>query len=340
MRKPLTGTFTLALILGFQSSVKLLAGVFVGPVVCDPTSGCQQGFTQTAPSQGITPFGITHPIGYTGAGGTIQVNICVEPSPLGNLEAATQWAVDLWNNLLPQTENCFACRTFEEGEPPLGYYSLASTVLHELGHGALGLDHPNRLWPDTAGDPVYDVTSFTLSYGDGAGGILAQGDGIRGSYDDTHVGPFGSIPKNPHWFRKADNNPVVVDFNTVVDWLTYSRSTLDLPPSHSWITNANRRVAQSLGHASTQSVMILGQPRNQFFQGLSADDVNTLLMARTGIDRVADTSDDYDVALTVVPCSDPHQVRLYFVPLGAGGILAATSLGVDYAYPQSPPTTA
>lgn len=146
MRKPLALRASSLLWLVLVSS-PLTAGTYLGTTACDPTTFCQVGRTQAAPQQNITPFGIVHPIGFDQAGGSIQVRICVDSIPATGLEAATQWAVDLWNDLQARTESCFRCRDFEEGEPspPSVPYELTSLLVHELGHCALALDHGNRL---------------------------------------------------------------------------------------------------------------------------------------------------------------------------------------------------
>jgi len=196
------------------------------------------------------------------------------------------------------------------------------------------------MWQDDT-DPQYEITSWTLSYGDGVGGIHDPvppdpADGIRGSFDDIHQAPFGQIPDSVHWFRISDNNPVIVD-STVIDVLTYSRSiATGLPANHNWSANANRRVAASLGHATTQSVVYSSQPRGLIYNGLAADDVNTARMARTGVDRAASTADDYTVSLSVVPCQDPHELRVRFLSLGPSGPLGRCWSARDYSYAQNP----
>jgi hypothetical protein len=297
--------------------------------------------------QNVTPIAIVHPFGFNQAGGNIQVRICVDSNPATGLEAATQWAVDLWTALAARTENCFRCRDFEEGDPNIATglpYQLTSLLTHELGHCALALDHGNRMWQDDA-DPQYETTSWTLSYGDGAGGIHDPlppdpADGIRGSFDDIHQINLGQIPDSVFWFRSTGasdpNNPVIVD-STVIDVNTYSRSvTTGLPASHNWSANANRRVAASLGHATTQSVLYSSQVRGLIYNGLAADDANMARMARTGVDRTAGTQDDYTVSLSVVSCQDPHEIRVRFLSLGASGPLGRCWSARDYSYAQNP----
>jgi hypothetical protein len=98
-----------------------------------------------------------------------------------------------------------------------------------------------------------------------------------------------------HWYRTADNNPVVVD-GTVISLNNFRRSPGMLPPGSSFPANANRLVAAALGFANTQAVMYLLDSRDRVFTGLSADDVNMVKYAMTGADRTAGTADDYTVA--------------------------------------------
>lgn len=99
------------------------------------------------------------------------------------------------------------------------------------------------------------------------------------------------------WFRRADNNPAVVD-SVVIDKDTFSRSVAaNLPPGHRYAASANRAVAESLGFANTQAVMYSNIDRGTVFTGLSADDVNMVKMGMTGADRDAGTADDYSIVL-------------------------------------------
>ena len=334
-----------SLLASILSSRSLEAGVFLGTTSCgtSPTISCQAGVTQAAPQFDITPFGIVHPFGFNQAGGSIAIRICVDSDPGTGLAAATQWAAALWNGLQAKTENCFRCTDFEEGDVNFGTsvpWTLASTLTHELGHCALALDHGNRLWNDDA-DPAFETTSYTLSYGDGAGGIDQESDGIRGSFDDTHVAPFAQIPDSVFWFRNSTvsdpNNPIVVD-SLIVDSTTFSRSVVTGLPAvgHEWSANANRRVAESLGHGSTQSIMYSTQNRGIIYNGFSADDVNTTMMGRTGVDRLASTADDYPVTLSVVSCADPHEIRIRFLSLDPDGPLAQCWTAREFAYAQNP----
>ena len=144
----------------------------------------------------------------------------------------------------------------------------------------------------------------------------------------------GQIAESVSWFRRLDNNPVIVDPSTVIDINSYSRSVAaNLPPGDTRPSNANLKVAESLGEPETQALMYAVVPRGATYFGLSADDVNMIKMQRTGPDLTANTSDDYTLQIDVVPCTMPHQIEVRFLPLPSG-VLGACESAVDYAYPQ------
>ena len=110
-------------------------------------------------------------------------------------------------------------------------------------------------------------------------------------------------------FRRADNNPVVVD-GTVIHEATFSRSMLNLPAGHGYAANANKSVAAALGAPETRTVMYpLLQPP-QIVRTLAADDVNMVRMANTGIDITAGTADDYTVSLVLEPSCAGVDIRI------------------------------
>lgn len=94
-------------------------------------------------------WGTTHPVGFTQMGGVVRVKICVSPGD-GDLVPLTQRAIATWEGLVRQTEQCENCFLWEEGEqfPATKPYIAESVILHELGHCAMGLDHPNLHWDD------------------------------------------------------------------------------------------------------------------------------------------------------------------------------------------------
>ena len=117
-----------------------------------------------------------------------------------------------------------------------------------------------------------------------------------------------------HWYRTADNNPVVVD-STVITLTSYRRSPGNLPPGSSFPANGNRLVATALGFPNTQAVMYPLDSRGRVFTGLSADDVNMVKYAMTGADRTAGTSDDYKVAFRYQSSCTGAQIRVRLLDL-------------------------
>lgn len=265
------------------------AGVFLGTTHCTPTVGCLTGRPASDDSQVVNPFGVTHPRTFAQMGTTTPVRVCVESTPGAPLYEVTAWAIEKWNALAARTENCSRCAAIEEPFTPTDPVfppALSDVILHELGHCALGLDHVNRLW-DVDGDGQHDQTSFTLSHSVFyPTGLKVGPDQIRGSLDDEHLAPFGQLGASVHWFRRSDNDPVIVEPLTPVDIFTYSRDIEGetLPAGHSWAANANRVVASTLGHNGTQAVMYSALREGSIYHGLTADDVSMVKLARTGED--------------------------------------------------------
>jgi hypothetical protein len=321
------------------------AGSFFDVAVCDTTDGCLAGVPKSDPDQTVPPFAITHPLGYDRLGGTIQIPVCVS-STSPTLIGPTQRAIATWNALEPTTENCLRCTLWEEPGPVGDVFHAESIILHELGHCAMGLDHPDRNW-DADNDGEFEFTSFTRSWGAVVpGGITAGADGIRGSRDDLHEAPGGpgKIAESVSWFRRADNNPVIVDA-TVIDQDTYSRSVAaNLPPGDTWAASGNRLVAESLGTPFTQAVMYSRGVPGMQYSGLSADEVNMVRMGMSGEDLMAGTADDYTVELVYVAdcATDPSAIVVRFVPFDGptAPIAECRGVAIDYAFPPPNPVLA
>jgi hypothetical protein len=84
---------------------------------------------------------ITHPTGYTGAGGDVIVTVGINPaSPYANeMEISVRNIIDTFNRLMPTTGNL---RFGGDNNIPSGQVDFESTALHQVGH-CLGLGHPN-----------------------------------------------------------------------------------------------------------------------------------------------------------------------------------------------------
>lgn len=328
----------------------LSAGTYLGTVDCvddqvtpvpPESSFCIPGKTVSTGTD-IPPFAITHPIGYDGSNAPIEINICIDSSvlPSGDLLAPTQRTIEIWNALLARTGTCRGCQTIEQGPGPAAPapFHAVSELLHELGHCALGLGHPNLQF-DPPGAPEGRIdTSFTMSYDGSPLGIDAGADGIPGSFDDVQQAGGGMIPESVHWFRKADNDPVIVD-GTVIDSTTFSRSVAAmLPAGHGWAANANLLVANALGFPDTQSVMYSFSVRGEQHTSLTADDVNMVKMGMTGQDRMAGTADDYDITLQFVNDCAMADLSVAFLPLGNDSRTGACGARADFSFPQPGPT--
>lgn len=277
----------LGLALALVPTPPVEAGVYIGST--DPT-------TIPDPPGVYEPYIILHPKGFTGAGTELVVKVCAA-SIAKQFIPAIQDAIAMWNASTSMTQNCQNCAVWEETRVwGVGTLLAGAVVIHELGHCALGLDHINL-----------GSQSFTNVVESSS--VSAGTDGIRGTNDDV-VTPLPGA-RVVHWFRKSDNDPVVVD-STLIDIDTYSRAIIDLPTNHLWPANANRVVAESLNEANTQSVMYSAAAPDTTYFGLAADEVNMLEMASSSIDTQAGTSDDYSVTLQLVQDCDTADVMFVF----------------------------
>ncbi len=266
------------------------------------------------------PYAIVHPPGFSGAGGHLFVDICVLDSGFndGRMIGALQAAIETWNSLAPTTGNCQGCVLWEE-MLPAGAVDLESVLLHELGHCAMGLGHVNL-----------GEESFTKSVGATS---IVDGNGIRGDLEDQHLPPV-----NVHdmaWFRKSDNDPVVVDA-LVIDINTFSRSVAaDLPGGHNYAASANRAVAEAMGFNGTQSVMYSRAAPQLIYNGLAADDVNMVKLGMAGSDFMAASPDDYSVLLRYrAVCDGMEEIQVEFFPVSPAVGICYSSIAPSF--PQSP----
>jgi hypothetical protein len=326
---------------GLSGSVGAFAGVYLGTADCSLAAGCAPAEVWDAPPGSIVNHtGITYPVTFVANGvSSPNVKICVEDPFDGKLTAAVAWAIDKWNGLQPTVHNCANCLSeeafFAGAVGVLGTANnLPSVVLHELGHCAIGLGHPQLIIdtddPDncTSNPPpppltCREITSFTVSYGGSSNfmGLLDGADDVRGSKDDTQEAQGPGLATNVHWFRRSDNDPVIID-STVIDSQTYSAGVAfgDLPVGSSYSANANLGVSRLLGDVNTVSVMKTTLTHGVGFFGLSADDVNMVKMSRTGLNRLVGgtPNDDHAIALELVSCSSAHDIKVNTADLGAG----------------------
>ncbi len=231
---------------------------------------------------------VTHPIGYSGTGGTISVSVGIDPSSANaaSMVVSVQNVITVFNNLVPTTGNILLGG---DNEIPSGAVDFESTLLHELGH-SLGLAHVNAASESGLSGSDRDYTKAT----DGSDNIFnlnPGSDGVNGSEDDLR-----SDDVNLHYFRISNNDPFTVA--STVDQTTYSRDVASLPSGDLFATNADRSVSSLLGYGSTEAVMQQGAFFDEAQRTLTGDDVSGILYAAAGVDEIAGTADDYTLVLT------------------------------------------
>jgi|GEM_PF-2382705 len=335
----------IAFLVGLLATVPMGAGTYFQLLECPPPN--TQCILKTPPLPPscpdgpctVTAFGITHPLGYTGSELLIDINICSDATA-ADFVPALRRAVSTWNGLDAQTGNCVGCVTHEETAPPITDFNAETTLLHELGHCALGLGHIDRLW-DVTGDGLLDATSYAWSVETFR---ILPGDVNRGNLDDKQeMALMGSIADSLTWFRQVDNDPAIVD-STVIDIDTYSRSVQsNLPVGHTWGASGNRKVNEiaPILQPNTQSVMYSRISSGTEYLALSADDVNMVRMARTGVNLLAGDTDDYFVVLNYVgDCSNPHDIRVRSADIGPGALGVCDNTDIDYSFPPFNPLLA
>lgn len=226
---------------------------------------------------------VAHPIGYTGGSNQqVTVKICLDAASqnVNQMNIPVANVVNTWNALQETTDNV------NSGVLASGDLDAESVLLHEVGH-CIGLGHPNFAASVVSGNANNSTISTdgennTLELNAGSDGIYGSADDIRG--DDVNL----------HWFN-LNNNPFVV--LGTVEGATYKRDVIFLPNGDDFVANADRNVSNALGFPNTEASMQQTTFTRETQRELAADDVSTLLFARAGIDRNANTSDDYTVTL-------------------------------------------
>lgn len=241
---------------------------------------------------------VTHPKGYTGAGGAITLTIGINPASMHASEmiVPTQNAIFVWNQLQPTLGN-LGTLGISNG------FDFESALLHEIGH-ALGLEHPN-LGAEAFGDGRSEYTRTTKGT-NGVYDLGAGSDGVIGSRDDSRGDDV-----NLNWFRTSNNDPFTLA--SVVDSSTYSRSLSLLPVGQLFSANASRAVAAvTPGASGTEAVMQQGSFTNETQRMLGHDDVAGIRFAMAGLDGLAGTTDDYTLALNFAGVSTTADVLVGF----------------------------
>ena len=244
---------------------------------------------------------VTHPTGYTGTGGTLDVSVCIDPTSANaaSMEIPVRNIIYTWNERLPTTGNL---KLGVLNDVPAGNVDFESVALHELGH-CIGAAHPNLASESGLSDPQANSTKST----DGPDGFDTNSgaDATYGSSDD----PRGN-DVNLHWFRKSNNDPFTID--TTVDSSTYSRDLADLPVGHNFAANGDRSVASLLGAGATEAVMQQGTFSDEDQRRLTHDDVATIEYAMSGLDETSGNSDDYALNLTYAGLTNSCDIVIDF----------------------------
>ncbi|WP_257385958.1 Ig-like domain repeat protein [Tahibacter caeni] len=224
---------------------------------------------------------------YYGAGGELSsIRVCIDSSINPTLataaEPAVRNAVATYNRFRSLADDTFASGA-DTSVPP-DQVDFETVLLHEFLH-AHGLGHPNQANdPAGAGAGYYDTRS-----GGGANGVidhLGNADGIAGSADDQRGDDV-----NLHWYARGSNDPAFVP--AIVDTTTMAHALDYLPPGQHFAANANADVMAALGHPNSKAVAVQGYVQGRVGRHLHSDDLAMLRLARTGIDGVAGTADDY-----------------------------------------------
>jgi uncharacterized repeat protein (TIGR01451 family) len=259
------------------------------------------------------PNQVVHPNGYSGAGGEVTVDVCLDSNAMplsGNPEQAIRNVVAAYNRNTAVLGNLATNNA--------GKVDFESVLLHETGH-CIGMDH-NALGPSEIGTQDFNHPQLYFSNakrgGNAAFNTSAGADGVRGTRDDVRDDDV-----NISWFRKGVNDPWAIPSGTI-DRVTYGVDLSDLPPNYNFVELASSfapcnggQPNSSLLNAkpSTQNTMFPVLCTNSFLRDLAPDDLTTLRIARAGTDGMQGTGDDYTTRLQYVGISSSCDIVVQFV---------------------------
>ncbi len=238
------------------------------------------------------PATITHPSGYNGQAGLLEVTVCIDPASenKSELEVAIHNSIRLWNGLEPEHGNT---RLSPDSGVPDNKVDAESVLLHELGH-CIGLGHPNLASESGLRGDDRRFAKALSGTGPNNGYTLNSGtDGIIATEADDRGDDV-----NLHWFRKSNNDPFTIA--STVDATTYSNDLADLPSGHQFATVAGSQVSHGRGLDRSEAVMHQGIHYGEKRCGLGHDDVAMIRLGMAGTDRTAGTDTDYDLKLVFV----------------------------------------
>jgi hypothetical protein len=124
---------------------------------------------------------------------------------------------------------------------------------------------------------------------------------------------------------------------TVIDAATFNRAISLLPQGDRWPASANLLVSGDLGAPNTQTVMMTRLRRGAAIRNLAPDDVNTIRFARTGLDELAGTADDYTVDVVFVANCASAEILVDLVQMAAGDAGACQGDIELVPFPGGPP---
>jgi hypothetical protein len=268
---------------------------------------------------------VVHGGSYSGAGGQIQVSVCLDPDALplsGNPAQAIRNAVAAFNQLTPVVGNI--------ANNPNAGSDFESVLLHEIGH-CIGMDH-NALGPsETSSNAALNYFSNAFRGADAVFNVNAGADNVRGSRDDIRGDDV-----NRNWFRKNTNNPFEMS-PAIVDRNTYSVLLADLPGSHNYVENSTSfgpcnggqpNTSGLRGVAATQNTMFPVFCSNNVLRRLAPDDVATLRLARAGRDGVQGTADDYTLTLNYIGQASNCNIKIQFTNDAGFGICQVSGANI------------
>ncbi len=244
----------------------------------------------------VSPFvdetSTPHPVLYLGAPGERVVRVCIDPSsPFGDtMTPALGRAIETINALQPSTEN------FVETSPtvPIDARDFESFALHELLHCVAGVGHVN-VGPDIA-PGIASLSTNSFSGDNGTFDLAPGADATFRTLDDPRADDV-----NFFWFQRANNIPFTVA--AVVDSTTYSRDLSDLPGGHLFASNGNFLAADAAGFPDLMPVMEVVGFQGSEARQLTPDDTVNLRFGLSGLNEVADATDDYSIRVEFVGIS-------------------------------------